>query len=161
MGELCPERADELIAAYRQYNLSEHDRLTRMFPGVRETLEDLRRLGLQLAVVSSKFKLTVKKGLDLFQLTPFFQEVIGLDDCPKHKPDPGPVLAALSRLGVGPDEALMVGDSPADMLAAKAAGVRPVAVAWSRLDPKLIAQAGPLATISAMPELVELVAGLG
>ncbi|HEY3313700.1 MAG TPA: HAD-IA family hydrolase [Bacillota bacterium] len=157
MAEVCAERLDELITVYRQHNLAEHDRLTKLFPGVREALQALEALGLRMAVVSSKMRLTVHRGLDLFQLTPFFDHVIALEDCPRHKPDPGPVLTALERLGIAPVEAVMVGDSPADVLAAKAAGARAVAVGWSRSDPKLIDEAGPTATVSTMAQLVGLI----
>ncbi|MHB0885151.1 MAG: pyrophosphatase PpaX [Bacillota bacterium] len=157
MGELCPDRVDELINAYRQFNLAEHDRLVRLVPGVPDTLQALKNRGLRLAVVSSKVRHTVCKGLDLFRLTPFFDVIIGLEDCPAHKPDPGPLLEALRRMEVEPADAVMVGDSPADILAARAAKVKGVAVGWSRLAPETMAAAAPDATISTMPELLDVI----
>ncbi len=157
MRELCPEKADELVDAYRRFNLAEHDRLVKLVPGVPDTLQALRNRGLRLAVVSSKIRHTVEKGLNLFRLATFFDAVIGLEDCPAHKPDPGPLLEALRRLEVGPASAVMVGDSPADILAARAAGVRSVAVGWSRLAPETIVAAAPDAVISAMSELLSVI----
>ncbi len=157
MRDLSAGRVDELIAVYRQFNLAEHDRLVKLVPGVPDTLQALRNRGLRLAVVSSKIRHTVEKGLNLFRLATFFDVVIGLEDCPAHKPDPGPLLEALHRLGVEPASAVMVGDSLADILAARAAGVRSVAVGWSRLAPETIAAAAPDATISAMSELLDTI----
>jgi len=157
MRDLAADRVDELVAVYRRFNLAEHDRLVKLIPGVPETLPALRNRGVRLAIVSSKIRHTVEKGLDLFRLTTFFDVVIGLEDSPAHKPDPGPLLEALRRLDLGPASAVMVGDSPADILAARAAGARSIAVGWSRLPAAAIAAAGPDATISTMPELLDVI----
>ena len=59
-----------------------------------------------------------------------FEVVIGSEDTERHKPDPDPILEALTRLDAAPEDAAYVGDSPFDVRAAKAAGVYAVAVAW-------------------------------
>jgi len=56
--------------------------------------------------------------------------VVGAEDTTRHKPDPEPLLAALDRLDASSADAAYVGDSPFDVRAAKAAGVKAVAVVW-------------------------------
>ncbi len=53
----------------------------------------------------------------------YFGSVIGGDSTPGRKPDPAPLRACLAGLGVAAEHAVMVGDSAADVGAARAAGV--------------------------------------
>jgi phosphoglycolate phosphatase-like HAD superfamily hydrolase len=70
--------------------------------------------------------------------------VVGVDDTDAHKPDPAPVYEALDRLLIEPDQrVLFVGDSPADIWAARNAGVRSVAALWGTLDAELLLDALP------------------
>lgn len=66
--------------------------------------------------------------LDDFGLTPFFPVVVAMEDAPS-KPDPAPVLLALERLGrPGTARAVMLGDTPDDIKAARAAGIKGIGV---------------------------------
>lgn len=105
-------------------------RLTRPYPGVPETLEGLRRRGHRLAVVTNKPHGATMDVLGKLELLAFFDAVVGAEDTLARKPDPAPVLAALGRLSVPPDRAVMVGDHHNDIACARSAGVPTVAVAW-------------------------------
>src|SRR5262249_33548399 len=59
-----------------------------------------------------------------------FQAVVGGDSLPVRKPHPGHLFGTLERLGVAPDRAVMVGDSPNDVASARAAGLPVVAVSF-------------------------------
>ena len=96
--------------------------------------------GLKTAVVTSKRRELAEKGLRLFGIDKYFDVIIGLEDAGKHKE---PVLKALNLLKTSADEALMVGDSPYDILAAQGAGVRSVAVKWSALPLDLLEKEKP------------------
>ena len=61
--------------------------------------------------------------LDQISYGPAFEVIVTAEETERHKPDPDPILLALERLRVGPDAAIYVGDSPYDILAARAAGV--------------------------------------
>ena len=58
----------------------------------------------------------------------FFETVVSAGDAPRKKPHPDPLLLALGRMGLAPDETAYVGDSPEDVLMAKAAGALAVGV---------------------------------
>jgi phosphoglycolate phosphatase len=97
-------------------------RLATSYPGVREGLAKLRDAGFGLACVTNK---TARFTLPLLQtagLSEFFSAVVSGDTAARKKPAPDPVLAACAQLGVAPAEAVMVGDSLNDSLAARAAG---------------------------------------
>jgi pyrophosphatase PpaX len=156
MERFCRERRDELVECYRTFNIENHDRLARAFPGVPETLAALKGRGMRLAVVSAKMRSTVHKGLALARISDLFDAVVGLEDTEKHKPDPAPLVEALRRLAAAPATAVMVGDSPYDLLAARAAGVASVAVSWSSYSREELDRHQPDFTISAMNELLAL-----
>ena len=98
-----------------------------------------------------------EKTLKALGLESQFQVVLGGDSLATRKPDPGPVLEALRRLGVSPGQALMVGDSPMDIHAARSAGVRVAAVTYGfRTGAELMSHA-PDYLIGGFAELREVV----
>lgn len=66
-----------------------------------------------------------------FKLSEFFEVRVTADDIKKSKPDPEGINLALNRLKAGPKESMYVGDSPADIIAGKRAGVLTGAALWS------------------------------
>ena len=123
--------------------------------GAREVLDDLRRRGIAVGVVSNQSG--VARGLitsaeldavnarvaellgpfDTWQVCPH-----GTDDgCACRKPAPGMVLAAAEALGVEPQACLVIGDIGADVGAALAAGARAVLVPTTLTRPEEVAHA--------------------
>lgn len=110
-------------ARYQEHHPSVLASGTRLLPGVAATLPLLRRRGLRLAVCSNKPRPFTEELLGLFGLRDTFAVVIGPQDAARLKPAPDMLLAALTRLGVQPQEALYVGDMVVDVQTARAAGV--------------------------------------
>ena len=96
---------------------------TRPFPTVVDTLGRLRADGVRMAVVTNKRRQFSESRLAHAGLSEFF-DVITCGDTPEMmKPDPAPVLLTLERLEIAPADAVFVGDSVHDILAANAAGI--------------------------------------
>ena len=142
-----------LLERYRRYQHEHHDRLTRCYTDVPEVIAALSDRGHRLAVVTSKASLIAHQSLEFVGLDHFFPVVVGYDDSPRHKPDPEPVRVALSRLGVSPDNAVFVGDSPHDVLAGNAADVTTIAALWGPFDRETLAEAQPDHFIECMADL--------
>lgn len=127
LGAIVDGREDALydafVAHYRAHMLD----ATRLFPGVAETLE---RLPARLAVVTNKPEAPARAILDGLGVLGRFGAVVGGDTLPVRKPDPAPLLHVASQFGVRPDRALMVGDTRADLDAARAAGMRSCAATY-------------------------------
>ncbi len=107
------------------------------YPQVHLALHQLMRRQLKLAVVSDAPRESAWMRLVYLNLHYVFDEVVTFEDTGQRKPDPAPFKMALDRLGVRPEEALMVGDWPdRDMAGAKALGMHTVfaryGFSWSR-----------------------------
>ena len=126
-----PAEVEAMIATYREHNHAHHDAMVRAFPGAVEAVHALAAQGIKLGIVTSKLRKGAHKGLLHcgFGLEPF-GAIIGMDDCVEHKPHPEPVHKALAQLGSAPERAVMVGDSPYDLMSGKSAGTATAAVAW-------------------------------
>jgi putative hydrolase of the HAD superfamily len=98
-----------------------------LYPHVNLTLHELIKRGLKLAVVSDAPREGAWLRLCYLKLQHVFDIVVTYEDTGVRKPSPEPFQRALSRLGVRPDEALMVGDWPErDVQGAKALGMTTV-----------------------------------
>ncbi|MEV8623567.1 HAD-IA family hydrolase [Streptomyces sp. NPDC051079] len=97
---------------------------------VRPGVERLLRTADRAAVVSSSPAAWVEEHLRRLGLRHHFAFLVTGDDTARHKPEPDLYLLALERAGVGADDALAVEDSPTGVRAARAAGLRCVAVPW-------------------------------
>lgn len=149
----------ELCQTYRRYTVCMHDTLIEVFPGTIETVEELRQAGYPLGVVTSKRHEPALKGLSFFGLDAYVEFLVGSDDWPTHKPDPGPIEHGCDLMGLRPDECLYVGDSPFDMQASRAAGCVGVAALWGMFSAAELEAEHPdfiCADIRTLPRLVML-----
>jgi HAD superfamily hydrolase (TIGR01509 family) len=103
---------------------------TRLYRGARTTLRVFHAAGLLQATVTGKRAadcerilrgLGIKKDIDVY---------LGGESAPRPKPAPDLARLAMTRLGVAPDEAVVVGDSPVDIEMGRAAGAHTIQVLW-------------------------------
>jgi HAD superfamily hydrolase (TIGR01509 family) len=99
-----------------------------ILPGVRDYVEEARRLGVRLGVASSSSRTWVEGHLSRLGLREHFEVVRCRDDVTVVKPDPALYLAVLEATGVPAREAVALEDSPNGVWAAKRAGMTAVAV---------------------------------
>lgn len=147
-----------LITKYREYQLEHHDRLTNAYDGIVDAIVTLHAAGHPMAIVTSKVGFMADRALVHCGLAPYMHCVIASDSTTKHKPDPEPVLVALERLGAVAGETMFVGDSPYDIMAGRAAGVRALGVAWGAFTPQELVDAGAEAVLKTPAELVPYLA---
>ncbi|HEY9174346.1 MAG TPA: HAD-IA family hydrolase [Verrucomicrobiae bacterium] len=102
----------------------------RAFPGARELVQACRRSGLKTAVASSADLIKIEANLRQIRLPPeTWDALVSAEDATHKKPAPDLFLAAARKLGVTPAECVVVEDAVNGIQAAKAAGMRCVAVA--------------------------------
>ncbi|HIK24585.1 MAG TPA: HAD family hydrolase [Thermosynechococcus sp. M46_R2017_013] len=95
--------------------------LTPLLPGVIELVQRLHGLGCALAVISNDRTIEIEAFLDTYHLKPFFQLWQGGDE-PPTKPDPQVFLRVCDRLGVQPEQTVVIGDADSDGLMARRGG---------------------------------------
>ncbi len=129
----------------------------RVMPGLRETLETLHRRGLRLGIVTASrdgsFQPLRDEGL-----LDYFEAVITGAEVSRRKPDPEGLCKCLAALGVEPDQAAYVGDTPIDVQTSRAAGTAAVSVLSGAGDSALLSASGPDWIIYSHARLLEIVA---
>ena len=120
----------ESADVYRQFQLENADKLVTIFPGIKELLADLKAAGYVLGIVTSRTRESALRYMDMFGITSYFSDLVTCDDTTVHKPNPEPILLAMSKLGASAEESIMIGDSPFDIKCANNAGVDSVMVNW-------------------------------
>ena len=130
----APDHSDveRLLAAigkeYFETFFAIHVQYSTLMPDAATTLHALRRMQLFTAIVSRRRQQVIQAQLDKFQLRSYVDLVVGREDVTQMKPAPDALLVAAERLAVPIDQCLMVGDSPNDIQAGKAAGAKTAAV---------------------------------
>ena len=108
-------------------------RETRLFPGMPELLRELRARGYGWGVVTNKSTRFTEQILAHLELEP---DCLACGDTTPHlKPHPAPLLHAAAQIKLPPSSCWYLGDDLRDMKAARAAGMRPVAVEWGYHHP--------------------------
>ncbi|RSU12704.1 pyrophosphatase PpaX [Vagococcus elongatus] len=154
-SELLPEKTDEMVATYREFNHEKHDDLIQEFPCVEEVLGKLKKSDIRLAVVSTKNSFILKRGLEVLNIQNYFDLILGGTDYQKVKPDPEALHLAMTKLSSSPAETIMVGDNPQDIEAANRAKVRGIFVEWSHKTLAEVKPYKPYQTVKSMVELQE------
>ena len=99
------------------------------FPETAEVLEELYRRGKSVAIASGKYRYKIVKLMEIHGMSALTPEVIsGYEDTARHKPEPDPILNAISRFDVPKEDIVYIGDSPHDAVASERAGVDSVIV---------------------------------
>ena len=133
-----PAEVERMVTTYSEFQKTVHDDMVGSFPYALDTLSALRSRGVLVGVVTSKGREMAGRTLACCGLVDL-DVLVTVDDVVHGKPDPEPVIEALTRLGLegSAREVLFVGDSTYDMVAGRDAGVRTAGALWgtsSRAD---------------------------
>ncbi|MCL4355654.1 MAG: HAD family hydrolase [Nitrososphaerota archaeon] len=131
-----------------------------LLPGVRDALDQLRRLGVRMAVLTNSGRNATSVKLENAGIGGYFEFVLTRDETVLMKPAPEGVAMAAARLGLPVDSTYYVGDSPYDIQAAKAAGVRAVALATGNHSVERLRSEGADYAVASAAELKSFFDGL-
>lgn len=128
----------------------------RPYDGVENLLRELKGRGYILAVASSKPEYYVTKILDYFNLSSYFEVVVGSEMNGARTSKTEVIEEALKRLNMSDrrKEVLMVGDKEHDVLGARAAGLACVAVGYGYGTKEELTAAQPLKIVASIEELL-------
>jgi phosphoglycolate phosphatase len=148
----------ELIRRYRYHFLRADPSASPLFEGALETVAELHRRELLLAIATGKSRIGLQQALDDSGLRDYFHAV-RCAETTQSKPHPQMLLEILDELGVRPADALMVGDTEYDMQMAKNAGVPAVAVSCGVHERGRLLAHGPLACLPRISDLPDWLLG--
>lgn len=131
----------------------ESSHTTSVFPGTRETLDYLRSKSVRLGVLTNSGRRAAAAILRSTGLQDCFEFVLCREDVAMMKPRPDGLVRAISMLGMPRDQIFYVGDSRYDIIAAKQAELRVVAVSTGNYDAAKLREEGADYVISAISEL--------
>jgi N-acetyl-D-muramate 6-phosphate phosphatase len=120
---------DEMVAVIDWINRHHKSPLKKylIVPGVEEMFKEMQGR-FPMCVVSARDEKSTMRFLTQFDLCKYFEAIITGLSAPHTKPYPDPICLAAERMGVKPEECLMIGDTTVDMRAGKAAGAQAVGV---------------------------------
>lgn len=125
-------RVPDISAAQKLWdkNYSRYEKAVAPFPGIPELLEELKRRGCTLGIITSQSRRDYNSGFAHFPIAAHFTTLIRSDDVPEPKPSPLPLLRYMELTGCSRAELLYVGDQKADLLCARDAGVDFALAGW-------------------------------
>jgi phosphoglycolate phosphatase len=147
------EDTEQALAIFMELYADNHA-LSALYPGVRETLKWLKSQGIEMALITNKPERFVGPLLDEMRIGRYFRWIIGGDTLPQQKPDPAALNVVMQMAEVSAGEAVFVGDSRSDVLAAKAAGVQCVAMSYGYNHGRPIRDEDPALVIDDLRELL-------
>lgn len=136
--------ATEIAALGDRKELLYRDKAKRgveLLPGAATLLAGLQDAGFLQAVGSSAPRANLELILEITHSTRFFQAIVAMEDTKRGKPDPEVFLLAARKLGVLPEHCLVFEDAPVGVQAARAGGMRCIAVAFVGHHPRETLQA--------------------
>ncbi len=141
-------------AHYRRHCLD----ATRPYPGIEKLLRRLAA-GRAIAVATNKPTAFAERVVEGLGLARYLNAVVGPEVAGGKKPAPELPLAALAALGHRPEDAVMIGDSPADVEAGRRAGTATVAVLWGYRSREQLVASAPDRLAASVGELGEILDG--
>lgn len=141
---------------YKEYYLNNCIIETKLYSGVRETLEFFRNK--KIALVTNKPEPISIRILDILGVRQYFQVVIGPESVKNIKPDPEGLIKALEIFGEQPQKAVMVGDSYTDIQAGRSAGMHTCGVTYGLGSVEALLDEKPDIVLKEIIELKDFIA---
>lgn len=122
-----------------------------LYPGVSETLAALA--DRPIGTMTTRRRDGARRMLEVARLDGYFRAIVGGDEVPRPKPAPDLPRHGAKALGVRPEDCVVVGDAPVDILAGRAARTWTVAATYGYGDPRALREAKPHAEIARFADL--------
>ena len=123
------ENAEKVKRDYYSFYNDNHA-MANLYPGVKELLQFLKEKNILLSIYTGKGRKAALLTLKKLEIYDFFDLIITGSDVKDHKPSPEGIEIFLDKYSLDKERVLMVGDAPADIKAARAAGVQVASAVW-------------------------------
>jgi len=154
LGSTKEQHIEEALILFKKYYNEHCADKTRLYPGVTELLEYLKHNNKTLAVCTLKIKDATLKILEKNKIIDYFASIVTADDISQPKPDPQGINLVLSQLKMNPQQAIIIGDTTQDILAAHNAHIDSIGVSYGYEAPEIVKSAKPLLMIDELTALI-------
>ncbi|MBQ1476759.1 MAG: prolipoprotein diacylglyceryl transferase [Erysipelotrichaceae bacterium] len=118
---------DALVSEWREKNREYGDLYNKLNPHAAEVLEELKKEGCYVGIVSTKGREAIRHNLELFHIEDYVDDYCGFEDASKPKPSPEGIFNILKKNHWNKDDVIVIGDSYNDILSANNYGAYAVA----------------------------------
>jgi len=130
LKEWFGDKFEEVQRDYYNFYEKNHNKLAKIFPGMKDILKLIKKAKLPLSVFTGKGRKTTEITLKQLGIYDFFDMIVTGDDVRNHKPSAEGINMFLKKFNLPPGNVLMIGDAPSDIKAAREAGVKIATVVW-------------------------------
>jgi len=139
-GDKFKEVYDEYYSFYRE----NHPRMADLYPGIVDILKELKERKILTSIFTGKGRKTTEITLEILGINNLFDMIVTGDDVINHKPSPEGIIKFIETYNLNRDNVLMVGDSVADIIAAKEAEIDIASVVWDSYAKDKVIKLNPL-----------------
>ena len=155
--EMDEKQIDDMVVLYRDiFEKAKETMPPVLFQNVTECLGKLQQKGYELTIATSRNTKSIHEFLDKFELNKIFKYVLGGDDTKLLKPNPEPVFKTLEDLNYKPEETMVIGDMPFDIMMGKGAGVLTLGVTYGNASRNELLESGADYVIDDIKELLDV-----
>lgn len=152
--DFTEENLDNCVITYRRIFNENKKKLTpKLYPGVKDTLNEFSKKGIRMSVASSRSRESLVEFCKDTDINTYFELILGADDVTHAKPNPEPVLITMRRLAVDSANVIVVGDMPVDIAMGIGAECATVGVTYGNAPRQALINAGATFIIDSFPEL--------
>lgn len=145
----------EMAVLYKKFCL-QNEEMVEIFPGVLSLLDRLQKAGVPMAICTGKDRFRTLRILERLGIAPYIQCVITSDDVVHAKPDPESLHAVGEKMKLRPEQMIMVGDAPYDVICGREAGAKTIGVTWGFTSEEELRNSRPDLLVESMDELLRV-----
>ena len=154
LKEWCGDNYENARKDYYDYYSDNHS-MADLYPGIIDILKFLKKKNILLSIYTGKGKEAATITLKKLNIYNYFDMIITGDDVKEHKPSPEGITVFLEKFGIEKSRALIIGDAPTDIKAARAAGIKCASVIWDSYAKEKVLALGSEYVFETVSELFE------
>ncbi|MCR5003600.1 MAG: HAD family hydrolase [Bacteroidales bacterium] len=147
----------QICDIYREALDSEYYRQIKLFPGVKEALEEFKARGWTLGIVTSRHLKSTDFLSDMLGIRKYFDIIVGVDLVKNPKPAPDTVQVGLYKFGLEPEETVVVGDTRFDLQMGHNAGCKVCGVTYGNHSREMLELENPEYIVDDIRDLCKLI----
>lgn len=158
LKEWCGDNYENARKDYYNYYSDNHS-MADLYPGIIDILKFLKEKNILLSIYTGKGKEAATITLKKLNIYNYFDMIITGDDVKEHKPSPEGITVFLDKFNIKKSQALIIGDAPTDIKAARLAGIKCASVIWDSYAKEKVLTLGSdyvFETVSALSEFLEM-----